>query len=275
MLSGVNGRDGGNRHGSDSPNQLTIEQLAAESGMSVRNIRAHQARGLLAAPEVRLRVGYYGPDHLAQLQLIQDLQREGFNLAGIKRLLDDAEGTAQRLVKFRHALTEAHREPAETLTGAELARRFRVRGREGARVLARAERLGLLNSVGGDAYEAPSPSLLAVAEEVVAQGISLDAALGVFEEIERHCDGVARAFVKVFVSEVWRPFQRTGMPTERWHEIDRAIERLRPLSTEAVLAIFGRRMSARLDAAVGEIAERLEERRRARVSGGSSRARGR
>ena len=47
----------------DSPNQLTIEQLAAESGMSVRNIRAHQARGLLAPPEVRMRVGYYGPEH--------------------------------------------------------------------------------------------------------------------------------------------------------------------------------------------------------------------
>ncbi len=66
----------------DSPNQLTIEQLAAQSGMSVRNIRSHQARGLLAPPEVRLRVGYYGPDHLAQLRLIRDLQDEGFNLAG-------------------------------------------------------------------------------------------------------------------------------------------------------------------------------------------------
>ena len=47
---------------------LTIEQLAAASGMTVRNIRAHQARGLLAAPEVRLRVGYYGPEHVAQLR---------------------------------------------------------------------------------------------------------------------------------------------------------------------------------------------------------------
>jgi MerR HTH family regulatory protein len=36
---------------SESVNQLTIEQLAAESGMSVRNIRAHQARGLLDPPE--------------------------------------------------------------------------------------------------------------------------------------------------------------------------------------------------------------------------------
>src|SRR5262245_18156839 len=33
-------------------NLLTIEQLAAETGQSVRNIRAHQARGLLPAPEV-------------------------------------------------------------------------------------------------------------------------------------------------------------------------------------------------------------------------------
>ena len=121
-------------------------------------------------------------------------------------------------------------------------------GREGVRVLARAERLGLLHPVGGDAYEAPSPSLLAVAEEVVAQGISLDAALGVFEDIERHCDGVARAFVKVFLAEVWRPFQRAGMPPDRWPEIDRAIERLRPLSSQAVLAIFGGRMSAQIGA---------------------------
>jgi hypothetical protein len=41
----------------DCPNQLTIEQLAGASGMSVRNIRAHQARGLVSAPEVRMRVG--------------------------------------------------------------------------------------------------------------------------------------------------------------------------------------------------------------------------
>jgi DNA-binding transcriptional MerR regulator len=81
----------------ESVNQLTIEQLAAAPGMSARNIRSHQARGLLAPPEVRLRVGYYGPEHVAQLRLIRDLQEEGFNLNGIKRLLDDMHGTAERL----------------------------------------------------------------------------------------------------------------------------------------------------------------------------------
>ena len=74
--------------------------------MTVRNIRAHQARGLLAPPEVRLRVGYYGPEHVARIRLIRDLQEDGFNLAGIKRLLDDDQGTAERLARFRQALTE-------------------------------------------------------------------------------------------------------------------------------------------------------------------------
>src|SRR5207248_64608 len=82
-------------------NQLTIEELAAESGMSVRNIRSHQARGLLPPPEVRMRVGYYGPQHVLQLRLIRELQDQGFNLNGIKRLLDDTHGTAERLLRVR------------------------------------------------------------------------------------------------------------------------------------------------------------------------------
>jgi DNA-binding transcriptional MerR regulator len=245
----------------DSPNQLTIEQLAAASGMSVRNIRAHQARGLVAAPEVRLRVGYYGPEHVAQLRLIRDLQEEGFNLAGIKRLLDDAEGTSQRLQHFREALTERHREPAETITRSQLGRRFRVPAPDAPRVLARAERLELLRPTGPDTYEASSPSLLAVAEEVVERGISLDAALDVFEELEHHCDAVARAFVWVFIEEVWKPFQRAGMPAVRWPEIERAIERLNPLAQDALLAIFARRMSAQIETAFGETGERLATRR--------------
>jgi DNA-binding transcriptional MerR regulator len=81
---------------SESPNQLTIEQLAAQSGMTVRNIRSHQARGLVSPPEVRVRVGYYGPEHREQLRVIQDLQTAGFNLRGIKRLFSIAAELAER-----------------------------------------------------------------------------------------------------------------------------------------------------------------------------------
>src|SRR5690242_21028680 len=131
----MTGSRGNHGLGADSPNQLTIEQLAAQSEMSVRNIRSHQARGLLPPPEVRQRVGYYGPEHVAQLRLIRDLQDDGFNLSGIKRLLKDTQGTAERLLQFRRALsTSRTAERAETLTIAELGERFRVNGHEAPEV---------------------------------------------------------------------------------------------------------------------------------------------
>lgn len=232
------------------PAQLTIEQLAAQAGMSVRNIRAHQARGLLDPPEVRLRVGYYGPAHVTRLRLIRELQQEGFNLAGIKRLLDDRAGTAERMARFRQVLTEPpNAEQPATVSAAELGRRFGVGAGEAGPVLDRAQRLGILRPAGPDRFETPSPSLLAVAEQVVARGVSLDGALAVFAAIEEHCDAVSEAFVSLFVSEVWRPFQAAGMPVDRWPEIDAAIDDLRPLATEALLATFGQRMSAQIDAA--------------------------
>lgn len=237
---------------------LTIEQLAAATGMTVRNIRAHQARGLLAPPEVRLRVGYYGPEHVAQLKLIRDLQADGFNLTGIKRLLDDTPGTAERLARFREALAAARAtEPSQELTLSELGRRFHVDAEDAPGVLDRAERLGVLVPSGEGRYEVPSPSLLAVAERVVERGIPLEDALAVFEQVEQHCDAVSSAFVRLFMTGVWEPFERAGMPEERWAEINAAITSLRPLAADALAAIFDQRMSGQIESAFGELTRRL------------------
>src|ERR1700739_2946111 len=93
------------RTDTDQSHTLTIEQLASEVGMRVRNVRNHHSRGLLPAPEVRARVGYYGPEHVARLRLILDLQADGFNLAAIERLLSGGEGLASRLLGLRTAVT--------------------------------------------------------------------------------------------------------------------------------------------------------------------------
>ena len=245
-----------------SPNRLTIEHLAAATGMSVRNIRAHQARGLLDPPEVRMRVGYYGPDHVAQLQKIRELQDEGFNLAGIKRLLEDREGTAERLLEFKQAFAAPRSEEAPlTITAGELGHRFRVQDpAEGADVLVRAVKLGVLVPAGGGRYEVPSPSLLEVGDEVVKRGISLDSALSVLEDIERHSDSVSRSFVQLFLAEIWKPFAQADMPAERWPEVEAAVARLRPIASEALMAIFQRRLSSQIEGAFTEITRRLSER---------------
>src|SRR3954463_9017436 len=110
---------------STTANQLTIEQLSAETGLSVRNIRSHRTAGLLPAPEVRDGLGYYGPEHVARLAVIRDLQAEGFNLRGIKRLLGRGGGRAAGSRGGRRACPRRPGpEPAQVATLADLAERL-------------------------------------------------------------------------------------------------------------------------------------------------------
>ena len=83
-----------------SPGQLTVDQLAARSGTSVRTIRFYTARGLLPPPQLRGRTGLYGADHLARLELIGELAALGFSLTAIEgqlgRLPPTGAGPARR-----------------------------------------------------------------------------------------------------------------------------------------------------------------------------------
>ena len=245
-----------------SRDELTIEALAAETGMSVRNIRSHQARGLLAPPDVRSRVGYYGSEHVAQLRLIRSLQDEGFNLGGIKRLLEETDGSVERLLRVRQLLAAPLEDAAaETHTAVELGARFQLDASEGRELLAKAIKLGVLIPVGGDKYEAPNSSLLEIGDAAVRSGIPLRAALSAIEEVQRHCDAASRAFVKLFLREVWKPFAKADMPAERWPEIEHAVERLRPAASGALLTIFQQQLSRQIEAALSDITHRLSERR--------------
>ena len=139
-------------------------------------------------------------------------------------------------------------------------RYFRLQ--EECALVAKARKLGVLVRVSDEEYKAPSPSLLAIAEEAVKRGISLHSALSLLEEIERHCDSVSRAFVKLFLREVWKPFAQADMPAERWPEMEAAVERLRPVASEALMAIFQQRLGAQVEEAFSEIARRLPDRER-------------
>jgi len=231
--------------------------------MTVRNIRAHQSRGLLPPPEVRARTGYYGREHVMRLKLIQEMQADGFNLSAIKHLVSGAGGPAEEVLGLRRAITSFDTEEPEVLTEQELAARFGG-GKIDAKVLAKAERLGILIPLGGGSYEVPSPALLHAAEEVMSRGVPLAAALAVVEDVKRHCEGVARRFVKLFLAEVWRPFEDAGHPEERWGDVVESIERLGPVASQALLAVFGQTMAGEVEAAFGRQIERQRQRRRRR-----------
>ncbi|HXB15512.1 MAG TPA: MerR family transcriptional regulator [Solirubrobacteraceae bacterium] len=238
---------------------MTIEQLAAAVGMSVRNIRNHQARGLLAPPQVRARVGYYGPEHAERLRLIQDLQADGFNLAAIERLLSGSEGLAGKLVGLRAAVTAPYEpETPEVVTREELEQRF---GPADQKDLERVRRLRVLVPLGEDRFEVTSPALFEAAEQVIALGIPLRTTLELVERVSRDCDSVARAFTKLFLKEVWEPFERAGQPEESWDELIGAVDSLRPLASEALLALFKLRMTSQLEQAFGKVVEQQSKRR--------------
>src|SRR5919106_462110 len=100
--------------------ELTIDELARRTGMTVRNIRAHQSRGLLQPPEVRGRTGYYGPDHLARLEFIKELQAEGFNLEAIRRIIENAhEALSREALDFTRAVTTAFSEERPEIIDAD------------------------------------------------------------------------------------------------------------------------------------------------------------
>ena len=67
--------------------EIRVEEVARRADVSVDTIRFYQKRQLLPAPRREGRIAWYGDDHLARLARIKELQRQGFSLAVIRRLL--------------------------------------------------------------------------------------------------------------------------------------------------------------------------------------------
>src|SRR5215212_3347014 len=121
---------------------MTIDELARRTGMTVRNIRAHQSRGLVPPPEVRGRTGYYGDEHVARIELIKQLQADGFNLEAIRKLLEGAGGSSAEVLNFSRTLRAPFEdEQPEIISAEELAARWG--GSLDERLMARAEKLGM------------------------------------------------------------------------------------------------------------------------------------
>ncbi|MGW3113301.1 MerR family transcriptional regulator [Streptomyces sp. NPDC001091] len=105
---------------------LTIDELAARSGVTVRTVRFYGTRGLLPPPEIGpRRVGRYGGEHLARLALIEELRLQGMTLAAIERYISrlPADLTAQDLAVHRAVVSSWAPEAVETIGRAELDRR--------------------------------------------------------------------------------------------------------------------------------------------------------
>ncbi|MFL5898539.1 MAG: MerR family transcriptional regulator [Solirubrobacterales bacterium] len=227
------------RKGQDAPDgKMTIGELARRTGMTIRNIRAHQTRGILPPPEVHGRTGYYNEDHVARIELTREMQAEGLNLEAIRRVLESSEGSSQEMVDFARAIRAPFEdETPEIFSEEELAAAWRVE-RFDPKLLKRTEGLGILRQLPEGQIEVISPRLQHAGTALVELGVSPQAAIDTAAELRRSSERVARTFVELFVKEIWEPFDRAGRPEGDWPKVREALDRMRPLASDALLAMF-------------------------------------
>lgn len=216
---------------------LTVDELAAATGLTVRTTRYYAGLGLLPAPVRRGRMAYYGPEHRARLELVRALQDHGFTLAAIERYLGrlPADASIEELALQRAMLTSWSAGPGERLTRRQLDRRA-------SRVLSD-EDLELIISLQGvrregDRYEVLAPFDTAAA--VLSLDIPRESLLEASAAITHHMDALADELTKILHSRVLVPFRETSRTPAGQRRMAQTMAHMRQLTLEAVVTGFQR-----------------------------------
>ncbi|MGI9156155.1 MAG: MerR family transcriptional regulator [Marmoricola sp.] len=216
---------------------LTVDELAAVTGMTVRTTRYYAGLGLLPPPTRRGRMAYYSPLHRARLELIRALQDHGFTLSAVERYLArlPIDASAEDLAIQRVMLTSWQDGPQEVLSRSELEARL---GRP-----LDDELLPQLVSTSALRREADTFVLLP-AFEVVVKLLDLDIPVESLVEadaaISRHMDALADELTGILRQRVLAPYRgRTHTEADK-ARFEQTMTRLRELTMEAVVSGFQR-----------------------------------
>lgn len=250
---------GGTTPDGDDDGELTVDQLAARAGVTVRNVRAYAARGLLPPPRMVGRTGYYGRQHVARLLLVREMLAEGYTLAMIERTLSSAPATGSSATLALHRALLAPWLPPEPeeVTGAELAARAGVP--ESSAVVDSLVGLGLVERIDDTRIRVLDPALLTAGIAVLGLGVPIDALIDAQAKVTEHVREIAGTYVQMFVDTRWQAWVDAGAPREQIEEIRATVARLQPVAAQALLAAFRTEMAGTVQAAVETALSRLAE----------------
>jgi DNA-binding transcriptional MerR regulator len=245
--------------GDDDARELTVDELAARVGVTVRNVRAYSARGLLPPPRMVGRTGYYGREHVARLLLVREMLAEGYSLAMIERTLASAPPTASSATLALHRALLAPWLPPEpeTLTGAELAARAGVP--EDPALVDRLVDIGLVERVGEGTLRVLDPALLTAGLQVVALGVPPDALIDAQTRVTGLVREIAQTYVRMFLDSGQQAFLAAGAPPEQLRRVQDTVARLQPAAAQALLAAFRTEMAAAVEETIESVVSRLAE----------------
>jgi len=217
---------------------LTVDELAAVTGMTVRTTRYYAGLGLLPPPTRRGRMPYYSAQHRARLELIRALQDHGFTLAAIEkylaRLPDDA--SVEDLAVQRAMMTSWKSGGHEVVSRRQLeARAGRKLGEE---QLERLESTMGIRSTGDGRFEILPAYDVAV--KSLDLDIPVDSLIAAGAAINRHMDALADELTSILKDGVLVPFLDSAKTEADKARFEQTMSRLRQLTLEAVVSGFQR-----------------------------------
>lgn len=213
---------------------LTLDQLCARVGMSVRTVRFYTSKGLVPPPIRRGRSGYYSPVHVGRLELVQELQSHGFTLSAIERYVAGipADSTPEDLALARTLLAPWDVERPIEMSRVELSERA---GRElSDDELSTLAALGVLFPLKRGQYQV-AVSQLSVGLGVLELGIPEEAALAAADIYKRHGKQIADELYELFRTMVWPVYKSRGASPETVRQV---VEKIKPLSIASLVSAY-------------------------------------
>ena len=234
------------------PEEFTVDELAKRAGMTVRNVRAYASRGLIAAPRLEGRTGYYNLEHLQRLQLIRELIDRGYTLGAVERAVNGtSHSTSGHTLDLLRLLEEPQRGAEPEIMSRDALAALAGVPRDDALIVALGE-FDLVEWLDDERVRLLQPTVVRAGAAAVALGLDAKTVISLFPLLSSNLREIADAFVSGVVTDIFQPFRDSGMPEEDWARILRSIESLLPVASQVVLSIFRRQLGEAIDREIGE-----------------------
>jgi len=233
------------------PEEFTVDELAARAGMTVRNVRAYASRGLIDAPRLEGRTGYYTREHLQRLQLVRELIDRGYTLSAAERAIRRSGTSAGHTLDLLRLLDEPHHQAEPEVMSRDALAALAGVPRDDALIVALGE-FNLVEWLDDEKVRLLQPTVVRAGAAAVALGLDAKTVISMFPLLSTNLREIADAFVSGVASEIFQPFVDAGMPEDDWPRILQSIESLLPVASQATLSIFRSQLSEAIDREIGQ-----------------------